>query len=204
MFDIRIVLVDKMTVLYKRLILYFFMLYFVAASEAVTIMTLSMFSTTSLEEVAQKSTGLKWLNLQVDKGGKIAKDLITRGEKHGYKAIVITVDQPNPGRRYVTLRKKPRIAGTLNMTYPNLDKDETMKAYDEKFQTMLKSFYNHSLTWDVIPWLRSITKLPIVIKGILTKEDAELAVQHGVDGIWVSNHGGRQLDTVPATVSSIV
>ena len=57
------------------------------------------------------------------------------------------------------------------------------------------------LTWDVIAWLRSVTKLKIVIKGIMTPDDASLAAwQHGVDGIWVSNHGARQVDTVPATI----
>jgi len=57
--------------------------------------------------------------------------------------------------------------------------------------------------WSVISWLKSLTKLPVIIKGILTAEDAKLAVQHGADAIIVSNHGGRQLDGVPATVSKM-
>ena len=58
-----------------------------------------------------------------------------------------------------------------------------------------------SLTWDIITWVKSITKLPVIVKGVLTGEDALLAVQHGVDGIMVSNHGAKQLDGVLATVS---
>ena len=60
---------------------------------------------------------------------------------------------------------------------------------------------NKSITFETIDWLKSITKLPVLVKGILTADDARKAVQHGVDGIIVSNHGGRQLDCVPATVS---
>ena len=62
--------------------------------------------------------------------------------------------------------------------------------------------FERQITWDIIPWIKSFTKLPVVIKGILTAEDARLAVQHGVDAIVVSNHGGRQLDGVLATVSN--
>jgi (S)-2-hydroxy-acid oxidase len=62
---------------------------------------------------------------------------------------------------------------------------------------------NPSFCWDNISWIQSITRLPIILKGILTKEDAELAMKHNVDGIFVSNHGGRQLDEVPASVSSM-
>ena len=61
--------------------------------------------------------------------------------------------------------------------------------------------FERQITWDIIPWIKSFTKLPVVIKGILTAEDARLAVQHGADAIVVSNHGGRQLDGVLATVS---
>jgi (S)-2-hydroxy-acid oxidase len=64
------------------------------------------------------------------------------------------------------------------------------------------SLFDQSLTWDDLRWLKGLTKLPIVAKGILTAEDAELALAAGADAIWVSNHGARQLDTVPASVSS--
>lgn len=60
------------------------------------------------------------------------------------------------------------------------------------------------MTWKDIDWLKSITSLPVIVKGILTVEDAEIAVRHGIKGIWISNHGGRQLDGVPTAVSYIV
>ncbi len=63
--------------------------------------------------------------------------------------------------------------------------------------------FDRSLNWQDIQWLKGITKLPVVVKGVLTAEDAKLAVEHGVDGIVVSNHGARQLDTVPATIEAL-
>ena len=61
-------------------------------------------------------------------------------------------------------------------------------------------FHNQDFSWDSIAGVRALTKLPIIIKGIMCAEDAELAAKHGADGIWVSNHGGRQLDTCPASI----
>ena len=69
------------------------------------------------------------------------------------------------------------------------------------FDSFANALVNKSITFETIDWLKSITKLPVLVKGILTADDARKAVQHGVDGIIVSNHGGRQLDCVPATVS---
>ncbi len=73
-------------------------------------------------------------------------------------------------------------------------------AENERFETYIQGLVDPSLTWDVMDWLRSVTSLPILVKGILTAADAVLACERGADGIFVSNHGARQLDTVPATI----
>ena len=70
-------------------------------------------------------------------------------------------------------------------------------------EVVVQRLFDQSLTWDALAWLKSITALPIVVKGILTAEDALLAVEHGAAGIIVSNHGGRQLDGVPATIEAL-
>ena len=70
-------------------------------------------------------------------------------------------------------------------------------------EVVAQRLFDQSLTWDALDWLKSITSLPIVVKGILTAEDAQLAVEHGAAGIIVSNHGGRQLDGVPATIEAL-
>jgi len=75
--------------------------------------------------------------------------------------------------------------------------------FSYRFKGVPSDFYAKDITWDTISWLKSLSKLPVIVKGILTAEDARLAVQHGADAIIVSNHGGRQLDGVLATVSSV-
>jgi isopentenyl diphosphate isomerase/L-lactate dehydrogenase-like FMN-dependent dehydrogenase len=107
---------------------------------------------------------------------------VHRAEDAGYRAIVLTVDLPRLGNREKDLRN--------NVTIPPAPYQEANFAGIEKEGQAWVP-----LTWKSIEWLRSITSLPILLKGILTEEDARLAVEHGVEGIVVTNHGGRQLDT---------
>ena len=126
----------------------------------------------------------------------LATSLVKRAESQGYKAIVVTVDMPFIGIRHGQRRNGFKLPSHLSL--------ENIKSLVEDIQVdndTIDTFHDPSATWDIIGWLRTITELPIVVKGILTAEDAKLAVQHGVDAILVSNHGGRQLDGVPATVS---
>ena len=166
-------------------------------------MVLSTVSTSSIEEVSEASSGLKWFQLYVFKDQDVTLDLIRRAESSGFKAIAITADTPLVGRKYADVRNNLSLPPHLTFAhYRESDamsvKSDNISVMDASFNSLIKS----SLTWEVIPWLRSVTKLPIVLKGILTAEDARLAVQHGVDGILVSNHGARQLDGVPATVKA--
>src|SRR6266849_1823956 len=107
----------------------------------------------------------------------------------GYRAVVVTVDLPRLGHREKNIRNKFALP-------PHLQEGNFTANTDLSEKSSL-------LTWDVLPWLRSITTLPILLKGILTAEDAKLAVEHGVEGIVVSNHGGRQLDTALASIEAL-
>ena len=183
-----------------------------AATSMGTCMILSSFSTTSMEDVAQASgDGLGWFQTYIFKDRELTRTLVLRAERAGYKALVITVDQPFVGKKLASLRNKFTIPHDLclaNFTNTSGESDAVaaMKSHSQGGlnATPIVAVFDPSLTWAAIDWLRGVTKLPIVLKGILTAEDAEEAVRHNVQGIIVSNHGGRQLDGVPATVSWIV
>lgn len=173
-----------------------------AASSEGTIMILSTLSNTSVEEVVKSSAGPVWFQLYVYKDREATKELIQRAENAGCKAIVLTVDAPLIGIRERDVRnefKLPEGLSVKNMSASGLEKvggSENNSGLAEYFSSML----DQSLNWKDIEWLRSVTKLPVILKGIACKEDAELAVKNGADGIVVSNHGGRQLDTCRPTI----
>ena len=164
-----------------------------AAAETMdTCMMLSVWTNTSLEDVAEASgTGLRWFQINIFKNREQTKSLVLRAEKAGYKAIVVTVDQQTVGKRTSAYIPPPHI------TFPNLDITNTLMVED------VEEMFDPSVTWKDIEWIKGLTSLPVVVKGILTAEDAREAVRHGVQGIIVSNHGGRQLDGVLATVSEV-
>ena len=165
-----------------------------AAEKAGVVMCLSTFSSVSMDEVAAASEGPKWFQLYVHKDRGIAKSMIERAVAAGYEAIVLTVDLPVGGYRERELRTPFR--SSQQQGFPNLPVDTT----DKSILELLDGVINSTLTWDDLGWVRSISGLPLVIKGVLAADDARLCVEHGADGIVVSNHGGRQLDRVPATV----
>lgn len=165
-------------------------------------MILSSWSTSTIENVGKLASGLKWFQLYVYKDETITIDLIRRAESADFKALVVTVDTPYLGRRLADVRNSFSLPRHLTLeNYSDKFATKVKGDKDSGLATFVASLINSSLTWEFIPWLKSVTKLPIVLKGILTGEDAQLAVKYGVDGILVSNHGARQLDTVPATVT---
>ncbi|XP_038051624.1 hydroxyacid oxidase 1-like [Patiria miniata] len=168
-------------------------------SNAGSAMILSMWSNKSLEDVAASvkpdTPLLLQLNLIRDESGRL-EAVIRRAEAAGFKALVVTVDQPVTGKRIHTRRKKIDFDPTAYSFPQVLLPEEKMTA--EKAGELLDG--TQVLTWKDILWLKEITSLPVVLKGILTAEDAKIAVKHGAAGILVSNHGGRQLDGVPATI----
>ncbi|NXS06810.1 HAOX2 oxidase, partial [Neodrepanis coruscans] len=154
----------------------------------------STYSTCTLEEISAAAPGgLRWFQLYIHRNRAASQQLVQRAEALGFQGLVLTTDVPYTGKRRNDIRNGFRLPP--HMKVKNLERD---------FEVCKMSLLDPSITWNDIYWLRSLTHLPIIIKGILTKEDAELAVRHGVQGIIVSNHGGRQLDEGPATVDALV
>lgn len=173
-----------------------------AAGKAGTIMVLSTLSTASIEEVTAAATGPVWFQLYVYKDRDITASLVRRAEKAGCTAIVLTVDSPHLGRRERDVRNCFRLPDGLclaNLSTAGLA-DFPKDVGDSGLAAYIASLYDTALTWSDLKWLKSITKLPLLVKGILRVDDARRAIRYGAEGIIVSNHGGRQLDTVPATI----
>ncbi len=160
-----------------------------AAGEAGTLMIASTTSNRSLEEIATAAKGPLWFQLYTYGGLEYSAVLVKRAEAAGYRAIVLTVDVPRLSRRERDIRNNFDLPSHL-LAGNFVGVDVT----DSRFLP---------LTWESLAWLRSLTSLPIVLKGILTAEDAKLAVEHGVEGIVVSNHGGRQLDTTLPSIEAL-
>jgi isopentenyl diphosphate isomerase/L-lactate dehydrogenase-like FMN-dependent dehydrogenase len=158
-----------------------------AAGKAGTLMVASTSSTRSLEDIARATNGPLWFQLYFH-DRESSEELIHRATAAGYCALVVTVDSPRWGRKERTMRSSFRLP-------PHLHKANFTDKYPAEVDA--------SLTWESLAWLRSLTSLPIILKGILTAEDTVLALKHGVEGIIVSNHGGRQLDGVSASIEAL-
>ncbi|EMP31734.1 Hydroxyacid oxidase 1 [Chelonia mydas] len=168
-------------------------------------MMLSSWATSTIEEVAQAAPdGLHWLQLYIYKDREVTRSLVQRAERAGYKGIFVTVDTPLLGKRFDDVRNKFQLPPHLRMK--NFDTNDlafsSEKGYGENsgLAVYVAQAIDPSIKWEDITWLRGLTSLPIVAKGILRADDAREAVKHGVNGILVSNHGARQLDGVPATI----
>ncbi|XP_070566192.1 uncharacterized protein [Ptychodera flava] len=171
-----------------------------AAAEMGTAMIMSAFSSKSLEEIATlRPKSIKWQNVYTWSDREVTKDMIARAERAGFKAIVISVDVPVFGiKRRLTKLGGLAMIITLQ-SFGNLDKyiGKDLRI-GEHFPPELETSCLAS-TWKYIAWVKTMTRLPVILKGIMTVEDALLAAEHKVQGIVVSNHGGRQLDGVPAS-----
>ncbi|CAG7877614.1 unnamed protein product [Brassica rapa] len=168
-----------------------------AAAACNTIMIVSYMSSCTIEEVASSCNAVRFLQIYVFKKHEIAQ-MVIRAEKAGFKAIVLT-NAPRIGKREADIKNK-MISPQLK-NFGGLFPTEVQPIKGSGLETLSSTALDSSFGWKDIEWLRSITKLPILIKGILTREDALKAVEAGVDGIVISNHGGRQLDYSPATIT---
>jgi isopentenyl diphosphate isomerase/L-lactate dehydrogenase-like FMN-dependent dehydrogenase len=157
-----------------------------AAAAADALMVVSTLTTSSHAEICAAADGPRWLQLYVLRDRQRTLDHIAEARETGYSAVVLTVDLPYVGRRERDLR----------LGFPNPPPDLELP-YAHLFET------TPALTWRDLEWIRSEARLPLAVKGILTREDALLAVEHGADAVWVSNHGGRQLDHVAAGLDAL-
>ncbi|CAO2823397.1 unnamed protein product [Amaranthus hypochondriacus] len=177
------------------------------ASSAGTIMIMSSWETSSVEEVASTGNGIRFFQVYVMRDRNVTIQLIKRAEKADFKAIAVTVDTPRVGRKEAHIKNKFKLPSHLTIkNYDGLDigkTNQTNNSASGAYVTSEADRHDRSLNWKDIEWLKTITKLPILLKGVLTAEDARLAVQAGVAGIIVSNHGGRQLNYVPAAIMAL-
>ncbi|XP_077590278.1 2-Hydroxyacid oxidase 1 isoform X1 [Stigmatopora nigra] len=173
-------------------------------------MMLSSWATSTIEEVMSAMTsspgngdGVLWLQLYIYKDRELTLSLVRRAEEAGYGAIFVTVDTPYLGRRLEDMRncfKLPSHLRLSNFSSDSLAFSEGDYGSDSGLAVYVAKAIDPTLCWDDITWLKKNTHLPVIVKGVLTGEDASRAVRYGVDGILVSNHGARQLDGVPATL----
>jgi 4-hydroxymandelate oxidase len=173
-----------------------------AAASLGALMVLSTISTVSMEEVAR--TGVtRWFQLYVMKDRGLTESLLERAVAAGYGAVVLTVDTPWLGRRVRDERNEftlPPGIGMANLGAVEMPKDD---APGSKLATFFAADHDAALAWKDLEWIRSKASVPLLLKGIVTQEDARIAVAHGIDGIVVSNHGGRQLDGCIATLDAL-
>lgn len=177
-----------------------------AARAAGTVMVLSSLSTTAMEDVvAAGGAGRVWFQLYVLKDRGATKALVERAERAGCSALVVTVDAPYLGRRERDVRNRfalppglhvANLAGFGRGELPQRAAGSGLAAYFEEQLDV-------SVTWDVLAWLRGVTRLPIVLKGVVRADDAHRAVACGAAGVVVSNHGGRQLDGAVASIEAL-
>jgi 4-hydroxymandelate oxidase len=175
-----------------------------AAAAAGTIHVLSTLATTRLEDVAAASPGPKWFQLYVHKDRGLTRSLVERAQAAGYRALVLTVDAPLLGRRLADERNVFTLPDGLTMA--NLIDPGALGSTVEERSALAKyvaARHDASLTWDDVAWLRELSPLPLLVKGIVRPDDAVRAVESGVQGIVVSNHGARQLDGSPASIDAL-
>ena len=170
------------------------------AAEAGTVMCLSTLSTTRPAEVAAAAPGARhWFQLYAFKDEAVTRALMEEAIEAGFEAIVVTADAPPGGNRERDRCNRftlPKELGTPSLT-ATVGGDKSL-SIEDTFALM-----NHALTWADVEDLASECSVPVLVKGILTPEDAELALEHGAAGVVVSNHGGRQLDRSLATADAL-
>jgi isopentenyl diphosphate isomerase/L-lactate dehydrogenase-like FMN-dependent dehydrogenase len=164
----------------------------------------STLSTTSLEEVAEEGAP-RWFQVYVHRDRALTRDLVTRAKAAGYEALVLTVDAPVWALRERDRKNKFSLPPPLTLAnfQRYLDQADEGGGGADGLSNYVNRQLDPALTWRDVAWLKEVSGLPVLVKGVLTREDARLAVEQGADGVIVSNHGGRMLDRVPATLDAL-
>ena len=170
-----------------------------------TIFVASTVSNRSLEAIAEASNGPRWFQLYVYRDKEITRGLVERAAAAGYSALCLTVDTPLAGQRERDRRNRLRMPAHLGLeNFPSTHAEQNKAAGQHSaLARYISDMWDANLTWNDVDWLRSISPMPVIIKGVLAPDDASLAVEHGADAVIVSNHGGRQLDGAPAPITML-
>ena len=175
-----------------------------AAHALGTVMVLSTLSNVPMEEVCAEHDKV-WFQLYVYRDRGLTRELVARAEAAGAKAIVLTVDAQMWGRRERDVRNRFHLPEGLQVAnaLPGGHGAVPETAAESGLAAYVAELFDLALSWGDLEALRELTSLPVVVKGLVHPEDAALAVAHGADAVVVSNHGGRQLDTSPATAEAL-
>jgi 4-hydroxymandelate oxidase len=165
-----------------------------------------IFASRTLEEIAGAASGPLWLQVYWLRHREALAALVERAEATGHRALVLTADAPKVARRPRDLRNS--FALPPHVTAPNLAPELTGRGHraargQSGVEAHSREQFDPRVTWDDLAWLRERTRLPLVLKGVLTAEDARTAVDRGIDAIVVSNHGGRQLDRAVTALDAL-
>ena len=170
-----------------------------AAAAVGAAMAVSTFCTRSHEEIAAAAPGLmQWCQLYVFRDRGVTREHLAEAAAAGCSAVVLTVDTPRLAQRERDLRVGFEVPSDLPLPYARAAVGEAAHNPAEQF-----SLLDDSVSWRDLEWIAGEAKMPVVLKGVVTREDAETAVGHGAAAVVVSNHGGRQLDGAPATLDAL-
>ena len=171
-----------------------------AAKAAGTLFILSSLSNTAMESVFAQAVGSRWFQLYIYRDREITRALVQRAEAAGADAIVLTVDAPGLGTRERDMRNRFTLPEGLSVeNLSPLGKGKMPEVTGSGLAAYVRDNFKSDLSFEDLDWLCGSTRLPIVVKGVCRSDDARRTVEHGAKAIVVSNHGGRQLDTAPAT-----
>ena len=171
-----------------------------AAKAAGTLFILSSLSNTAMESVFAQAASPRWFQLYIYRDREITRALVQRAEAAGAEAIVLTVDAPGLGTRERDTRNRFTLPDGLRVeNLSPLGKGTMPEVSGSGLAAYVRDNFKSDLSFEDLDWLCGSTRLPILVKGVCRGDDARRAVEHGAKAIVVSNHGGRQLDTAPAT-----
>jgi len=172
------------------------------ASAAGATFVISSFTTTAIDEIARTTQRPIWFQLYVQRDRAFTKDMVQRAVAAGAKAVCLTVDTPVLGCRY----------GQLSFGLPTsmecvhlrgLDLKTPILGHKTQRGGIYDPLFDPAFNWKDLEWLRTVAGIPVLLKGVMSPEDGKRAIHYGVDGIIVSNHGGRNLDLLPATIDAL-
>jgi 4-hydroxymandelate oxidase len=172
------------------------------ASAAGAAFVISTFTTTAIDEIAKSTQRPIWFQLYVQRDRAFTKDMVQRAVAAGCKAVCLTVDTPVLGCRYSQLSfGLPK--GMVCVHLHGLNVSAQAPGPKAQRGRIFDPIFDPSFNWNDLEWLRSIAGVPVIVKGVLNPEDGKRAADCGADGVIVSNHGGRNLDTVPSTIEAL-
>jgi 4-hydroxymandelate oxidase len=170
------------------------------AGAAQSLLVVSSSATTTVEEIARAATFPTWFQLYMQEDRGFVRELVGRAEAAGCRALCLTVDAPVAGARNTERRNPFVLPPGISAPMNPLSNKARRPGHG---QDPLRQYRRFPVTWADLEWLRGLTRLPILLKGILHPDDADLAVRYGAAGVIVSNHGGRYLDSAPATLDAL-